>query len=142
MGKDERYAYLKAVKDRYRQADRKSKTLILDEFCHVCGYNRKYAIRLLNRKRKRARKRPGRKPVYRSEELVQALKRIWLASDQMCSKKLVAAIPLWLPFYGQVLSEETTDKLLSVSAATIDRLLAATRIQSRPKGLCTTKPGS
>jgi hypothetical protein len=145
MGKDERYAYLKAVKDRYHQANKKSKAIILDEFCHVCEYNRKYAIRLLNRKRKRPKQRPGRKPVYRSEELVIALKRIWLATDQMCSKKLVAAIPLWLPFYDKAydkLSDEITGKLLSVSAATIDRLLAAIRIQSRPKGFCTTKPGS
>ena len=86
MGKDERYAYLKAVKDRYRQADKKSKTIILNEFCQICGYNRKYAIRLLNQKRKRIRRRPGRKPVYRSEELVKSLKRIWLAADQMCSR--------------------------------------------------------
>jgi len=142
MGKDERYAYLKAVQERYQQADKKAKAIILDEFCHVCGYNRKYAIRLLNRRRKRARKRPGRKPVYGSEELVLALKRVWLATDQMCSRKLVAAIPLWLPFYDRDISAETADKLLSISAATIDRLLAAIRIQSRPKGLCTTKPGS
>jgi hypothetical protein len=142
MGKDERYAYLKAVKDRYYQADKKSKAIILDEFCHVCGYNRKYAIRILNRKGKRIKKRPGRKPVYRSDELIQVLKRIWLASDQMCSKKLVAAIPLWLPFYDKELPDETASKLLSISAATIDRLLAAIRLQSRPKGYCTTKPGS
>ena len=71
-----------------------------------------------------------------------ALKRIWLASDQMCSKKLVAAIPLWLPFYDKKLSGETTAKLSTISAATIDRLLAAIRIQNRPKGFCTTKPGS
>ncbi len=145
MGKDERYAYLKAVKDRYRQTDKKSKTIILNEFCQVCGYNRKYAIRLLNQKRKRIRRRPGRKPVYRSEELVKSLKRIWLAADQMCSKKLVAVIPLWLPFYEKVydeLSDEISNKLLSISAATIDRLLAATRVRSRSKGFCTTKPGS
>lgn len=142
MGKDERYAYLKAVKDRYCQADKKSKAIILDEFCHVCGYNRKYAIRILNKKGKRVKKQPGRKPVYWTEELVVVLKRIWLATDQMCSRKLVAAIPLWLPFYGRALSDETTEKLLSISAATIDRLLAAIRIQNRPKGLCTTKPGS
>lgn len=87
MGKDERYAYLKAVKERYHQAAKKSKAIILDEFCQVCGYNRKYAIRLLNRKRKRAKQRPGRKPVYQSEELVLALKRIWLASDQITEPK-------------------------------------------------------
>ena len=145
MGKNERYAYLKAIKNRYQQADKKSKTIILNEFCQICRYNRKYAIRLLNQRRKRIRRRPGRKPVYRSVELVESLKRIWLATDQMCSKKLVAVIPLWLPFYGKMydkLSVETTNKLLSISAATIDRLLAATRVRNRSKGFCTTKPGS
>ena len=145
MGKDERYAYLKAVKDRYQQADKKSKTIILNEFYQVCGYNRKYAIRLLNRKKKRIKRRPGRKPVYCSGEFVKALKRIWFNTDQMCSKKLVAAIPLWLPFYEAAydkLSDEITNKLPSISAATIDRLLAAARVRNRCKGFGTTKPGS
>lgn len=145
MGKNERYAYLKAIKDRYREADRESKTAILDEFCEVCGYNRKYAIRLLNRKRRRGPKeRPGRKPMYGEPPLLRALKQIWLACDQMCSKKLVAAMPLWLPFYEQAheeLSPAVTHKLLSISAATIDRLLLPTRFRSRRKGLGGTKPG-
>jgi hypothetical protein len=145
MGKNERYAYLKAVRDRYQEADKKSKTAILNEFCQVCSYNRKYAIRLLNRKRKRLRGRPGRKPVYGSMEFLKALKRIWMATDQMCSKKLVAAIPLWLPFYENTyekLSDDTVGKLRSISAATVDRLLTPARIKGRRKGLCGTKPGS
>jgi hypothetical protein len=67
-----------------------------------------------------------------------------LATDQICSKKLVAAIPLWLPFYERThgtLSARTTTQLLSVSAATLDRLLAPTRAKTRPRGLCATKPG-
>jgi hypothetical protein len=74
---------------------------------------------------------------------VKALKRIWLATDQMCSKKLVVAIPLWLPFYEEAyekLSDEIRDNLLSVSAATIDRLLAPTRARTRLRGRCVTKP--
>lgn len=145
MGKKERYVYLEAIRVRYLEVDKESKRLILDEFCHVCGYNRKYAIRLLNGKRKRYKERPGRKPVYCSAEFLTALKRIWLATDQMCSKKLVAAIPLWLPFYEETyekLSNETTNKLLSIRAATIDRLLAPIRAKTRPKGRTATKPGS
>lgn len=145
MGKNERYAYLEAVRSRYLKADKESKRVILDEFCKVCGYNRKYAIRLLNRKRRKLKRRPGRRPVYRSVELLRALKRIWLSTDQMCSKKLVAAIPLWLPFYEttyEKLSDEVTGKLLSISAATVDRLLLPTRIRGRRKGLGGTKPGS
>ena len=97
MGKNERQAYLKAIRLRYWRARKMVKVTILDEFCAVCGYNRKYAIRLLNRRGKASKKqRPGRKPIYASPELLTALKHIRFASDQMCSKKLKAAIPLWL----------------------------------------------
>ena len=146
MGKNERQAYLKAIRSRYRRARKKAKVTILDEFCSVCGYHRKYAIRLLNKPGKpRKRRPPGRKPVYASAELLLALKRIWFASDQMCSKKLKAAIPLWLPFYETVykaLTPETQDKLLSISAATIDRVLKPVRVAHGRKGLSGTRPGS
>jgi hypothetical protein len=144
MGKNERLAYLEAIRRRYRESDKESKAVILDEFCKVCGFNRKYAIRLLNGKRKRIKGRPGRKSVYDFPELLKVLRRLWLATDQMCSKKLVAAIPLWLPFYEETygkISGETEGKLLSVSAATIDRLLLPSRVKSRRKGLGGTKPG-
>jgi len=144
MGKNEKFAYLEAIRSRYREADRESKAVILDEFCKVCGYNRKYAIRQLNHRRKRIKGRPGRKAVYGLPELLKALRRIWLATDQMCSKKLVAAIPLWLPYYQDTygkISAEVEQKLLAVSPATIDRLLRPTRIKSRKKGLGGTKPG-
>ena len=114
MGKNERQAYLKAIRSRYRRASKKAKTKVLDEFCAVCGYHRKYAIRLLNRgSQSRKQRRLGRKPIYAAPELLTALKRIWFAGDQMCSKKLKAAIPLWLPYYETVyrpLAPETRDK--------------------------------
>ena len=145
MGGNSRQEYLTAIRQRYSEASKEEKGLILQEFCAVCKYHRKHAIRLLNRRRKRPRGRHGRRPVYNSPELLRAIKRIWLATDQMCSKKLVAAIPLWLPFYERAyekLSDEVENQLLSISAATIDRLLAPTRARTRPRGLGGTKPGS
>ena len=145
MGGDSRRDYLAAIRQRYVQASRDGKGAILREFCAVCGYHRKHAIRLLNQRKRGPGKRPGRKPVYRSTELLRALKRIWMVSDQMCSRRLVAAIPLWLPFYEKTyekLSDKTQNQLLSISAATIDRLLAPTRARTRPRGRCATKPGS
>jgi hypothetical protein len=146
MGKNERQAYLKAIRLRYRRAGKKAKAAILDEFCAVCGYHRKYAIRLLNRRGRPAKPgQPGRKPVYPSKELLVALKRLWFATDQMCSKKLKAAIPLWLPFYEtayEVLAPEIRGKLLSISAATIDRVLKPIRVKHGRKGLGGTRPGS
>jgi len=148
MGKQSRQAYLKAICERYRRSDRRGKKAILDEFCAVCGYARKYAIRLLNRKRKSAApaigQRPGAKPKYHSPALLEPLRRIWLASDQLCGKRLKAALPLWLPHYESrygALAEAVRADLLRVSAATLDRLLKPLRVQ-HPKGLSGTKPGS
>jgi len=93
MGKKENRIYLQAIVRRYRRANRAAKGVILDEFCSVCGYNRKYAVRILNHPpSSSSKKHIGRKPVYRGYEFLIALKRIWFASDQMCSKKLVSAI--------------------------------------------------
>ena len=146
MGKNARQAYLKAIRLRYSRAGKKAKTKVLDEFCAVCGYHRKYAIRLLNRSSKpRQQRRVGRKPIYAAPELLTALKRIWFACDQMCSKKLKAAIPLWLPFYETAykpVTLETRRKLISVSAATIDRLLKPVRLTHGRRGLGGTKPGT
>lgn len=146
MGKNERQAYLKAIRSRYRRAGKKTRAKILDEFCAVCLYHRKYAIRLLNQQNiTKGKRRPGRKSIYATAAFLTALKRIWFASDQMCSKKLKAAIPLWLPFYETVykpLTPETQDRLLSVSAASIDRALKPVRLVQGRKGLSGTKPGS
>jgi len=49
MGKKSRKEYLESIRERYRKAGKKEKTVILGEFCAVCGYNRKYAVRLLTR---------------------------------------------------------------------------------------------
>jgi len=146
MGKNERQAYLEAIRTRYRRARKKAKVTILDEFSCVCGYNRKYAIRLLNQRAKaRKKRRSGPRPIYASAEFLTALKHIWFASDQMCSKKLKAAIPLWLPFYAtayKALAPATQDKLLSISAASIDRVLKPVRIAYGRKGLSGTRPGN
>lgn len=54
------------------------KANILDEFCAVCGYNRKYAIRLLGWKKSTSPpRRVGRKPKYAHPHLLEALRRIW-----------------------------------------------------------------
>lgn len=48
MGNKGRWDYLRAIYERYQKAGRKAKKVILNEFCANTGYNRKYAIRLLN----------------------------------------------------------------------------------------------
>jgi hypothetical protein len=48
MGTKTKWEYFRAIYQRYRKARLSVKTQILEEFCHVCGYNRKYAIAKLN----------------------------------------------------------------------------------------------
>ena len=88
MSLEQKKAYLETIRKRYKRATRKQKATILDEFCSVCEYNRKYAVRLLRKKQKKKRGRPGRKPKYDALNIMKPLKAIWFASDQACSKKL------------------------------------------------------
>ena len=135
--------YLLAIWERYQRVGRRFKSKILDEFCAVCGYTRKHAIGLLSRKPRRRRRKPGPRRRY-DGEVLEPLKAMWLAAEQLCSKRLKAALPLWLPFYEQErgpLAAPVRKKLLQMSAASIDRLLKKERARYRGKGLCGTRPG-
>lgn len=66
MGQHERLGYLEAIRNRHYRARRSDKGKILDEFCQVCGYQRKYAIRLLGIKSATSWQRPGRTFTIRS----------------------------------------------------------------------------
>jgi hypothetical protein len=143
MGSKSKREYLLAIWGRYQRVGRGFKSKILDEFCSVCGYARKYAIGLLNRRLRQRPKQPGPRRCY-DAEVLEPLKVIWLQSEQMCSKRLKAALPVWLPFYEQKhgpLTQAVRRKLLQISPATIDRLLKKTRARYPGKGLCGTRPG-
>ena len=137
---------LARIHGRYERAGRPHKTRILDEFCATCGYHRKAALRLLNRPLSAAPpKRPGPKTTYDPARVTPVLKVIWLASDQLCSKLLKAAMPEWLGHYERrsaPLPEAFKKKLLGISPAQMDRLLRPARVQHPKKGLSTTRPGT
>ena len=137
---------LARIHGRYERAGRPHKTPILDEFCATCGYHRKAALRLLNRPLPGAPpKRSGPKIIYDPREVLPVLKAIWLASDQLCSKLLQAALPEWLAHHQRrsaPLSEAFKEKLLKISPAQIDRLLRPARVQHPRKGLSATRPGT
>jgi len=91
--------YLEAIYLRYKKASLKEKTMILNEFCLNCGYHRKHAIRLLNRFKRFAKPKPknrGKPSKYNRASILEPLKKIWLAANLPCSKRLKAILPLWL----------------------------------------------
>lgn len=128
--------YLDIILERYHASNKKAKGLILDEFCYTAGYSRKYAIRLLNDPKHIIGKKRGPKPKY-DATVVFHLKALWEAMGKICSKKMKAAIPLWLPFYK--VDERNKNLLLEISPSTIDRLLSPYR--GTRKGISSTQPG-
>ena len=137
--------YLAKMRWRYAHAHgRRYKSRLIEELVAVCGYSRKHAIKLLKRRvGPRVLKKSGPKAIYQ-EAVRLVLKRIWFASDQLCGKRLKAALPQWLPHYEKeygALAVPLKEKLEAISAASIDRLLAALRAKARPKGRGGTKPG-
>lgn len=140
--------YAEAVHKRYKHASRSEKKVILDEFCATTGYHRKYAIILLKgfkRFSKPVRKKRGRKARYRKDEIIQPLKKIWLAANLPCSKRLKAILPLWLPGYHErfgMLPLDVVQALRHISPATIDRVLKPVRTKYGRHGRSTTKPGT
>lgn len=146
MGQLNMDLYLKIQRIKYQRGNRALKQRILDEFCETHHYHRKSAARLLRQLPipDQAPKRAGKKKSYDPKILLEPLKKLWLASDQMCGKRLKGAIPLWLPHYQrhyEALTDEVSAQLLVMSAATIDRLLKPVKVQYG-KGLSGTKPGS
>ena len=146
MSNTSKKEYLQEIKKRYFTSTKQEKILILDEFCSVCNFNRKYAIRLIRKKESVASRRKGRPKKYYSQALLDFLKDLWIVTNLACSKRLKAAIPLFLPYYHLDNSNHLTDnelKLLAdISPRTIDRLLHRLKSRYKKFGLSTTKPGS
>lgn len=141
-------AYRRLIQPRYQRAARVIKKRILDEFCSVCGYHRKYAISLLKqpiRIKKAILRKRGPKPKYHDETFIKALQRIWHGVDLICAKRLKVAILLWLPHYDQhyePLTENLKNKLLTISPASIDRVLKPIRDKLEIKKRSQTRPGT
>ena len=133
---------------RYKKASRKEKSLILNEFCTTCGYHRKHAIRLLKNYKRFTKLKPkkrGAPSIYNKPSITEPLKRIWLAANLPCSKRLKVIISLWMPGYVKeygALSLDVAKALYKISPPTIDRILKPLRAKYRLRGRCTTKPGT
>ena len=128
---DTRHDLLQAVRERYREGLKDEKLRILDEFVAVTGYHRKHIIRLLRAPdRTGTRTRRTRLPLY-DEAVREALVVLWEASDRICGKRLKPLLPLLvsaLERHGHLTLEATVrTRVLSASAATLDRLLRPTR---------------
>src|SRR5215212_5063383 len=129
---------LEVVRERYGSAGPAERRLILDEFVAVSGYHRKHAIRLLRQPEGgTAPDRRGRSPVY-DAAVRAALVVLWEASDRICGKRLKALLPILVPAmerHGRLALEAAVrERLLAMSASTIDRLLRPVRARGGAGG--------
>ncbi len=93
MGIHSKRQYLQTIRYRYKYATRYQKSQILNEFCSVCRYNKKYAIWLLNatgRRKTKIKKKAGRTPIYDHPYILEVLMEIWKEAELPCAIRLKA----------------------------------------------------
>jgi hypothetical protein len=136
--------YVQAIYQRYRQASRPDKQRILDEFCQVAHYHRKYAIRLLNGPAPGAARPPRRRAATYGAAVIEALVAIWEAAGYPWSVRLKALLPLWLPWARRRrrLRPAVERALLAISPRQMDRRLAPHRRRLTKRLYGRTKPGT
>jgi hypothetical protein len=121
---------IEAIAGRYHAAARTEKKTILDEFIKVTGFHRKHAIRALKRTNRESAAALPRSQIY-DEAVRNSLTILWEAADRICGKRLKQAIPTLVDAmerHGHLeLDGEVRRLLLSMSAATMDRMLKPVR---------------
>ena len=156
-------AVTRELRDRYQRSSKKEKSIILNGFTQLTGYNRCYACQVLNVKKEKVlgylniagkrikyiadkRKIKRKKKKIYDQDVLVALKELWKICDYICSKRLAPFLSEIIPVlerWGEIkLNLKVREKLLKISAATIDRLLADTRKRYGIKGRSTTRPGT
>jgi hypothetical protein len=163
----QRQAVTKEMALKYKRATKKQKGEILDTLTELTGYNRSYAARVLRQRaryvvvgrgvvkgvkvtlvedeRTKQRKKRNRRRTYGRDVLV-ALQKVWVICDGICGKRLapyLAEIAPTLERLGELtLDVQTKRKLIGISPATIDRILAPARKRYQLRARSQTKPGT
>ena len=131
---------MEAARRRYGGLSAAGKRRLLDDLQELTGYHRKSLLRLLNRPDPAAPLETAGvvaepvQPHHRRRygpDVAEALVPLWEASDRLCGKRLQALLPLLvesLESHGHLsLEPALRESLLTMSSATIDRLLAPIR---------------
>jgi integrase-like protein len=154
----QRQAVVAKAASRYQRSSKREKGLILSELVELTDYSRVYARRVLRQHGHRIKQGKqslladvrvhsarSRAPYY-DEQVKTALVKIWRVMDYICGKRLqpaLAELVTVLERHNELhCTRLTREKLLQISAATIDRLLRAERRKYELRGQARTKPGT
>ena len=130
-------AVTRELRDRYQRASKKEKTMMLNEFIRLTGYNRCYACQVLKAKKEKVlgymniggkrvrlvrdkRKIKREKKKIYDQEVLTALKELWKICDYICSKRLAPFLSEIIPVlekWGEIiLNPKVREKLFKISA--------------------------
>jgi hypothetical protein len=151
MSLNARRELLLAIFDRYVKARKSDKNQILNEFVQSSGYNRKYALELLklrNDPRDLVTVKRTSAVLRRRKygpDVERSLVFVWRVSGGLCPKRLMPFLPEMIAALERseeiVLSPMVKQKLLTMSIATVERMLSRVR-RSLEYGLTATKAGT
>lgn len=151
MEKGFKMKYFQSIYERYHQVSKRLKGKILDEFCKVCGYRRKYAIAKLNggtieerQRKRRIATRQRCRPITYSDQAINILGKVWEAANYPCSTRLKSILRLWLPWLEKhyQIKADIREQLLKISPRQMDRRLQRKKFKAKRRLYGGTKPGT
>jgi hypothetical protein len=140
-----RRALLKQFAPQYHGAAFAQKGALLDTFVQATGYHRRYAMWLLNHAEDVLHAPAYKRASQYGPDVQQVLFLAWHAANRICAKRLIPYLPTLIEALERhehlQLTVECRSQLLSMSAATADRLLRSQR-KLGLRGLSTTRAGT
>jgi hypothetical protein len=140
-----RRALLQQTVPQYREASPSQRRTLLDTFVAATGYHRTYARWLLNHAEEVQQTLRRPRPAQYGPEVQHALFLAWNAANRICAKRLIPFLPTLIEALERHehlhLTKECRSQLLSMSAATADRLLRS-QCTLGLRGLSTTRAGT
>ena len=145
VGFQTRRELIRQMAPRYQKASISQKGALLDEIATTTGYARRYAMWLLNHPEEMQFPPHRQRQQTFGPEIQQALFFVWQHANQICTKRLMPYLATHLEAlerHGHLhLTDSCRSQLLSMSAATADRLLRGPRTHGQ-RGLATTRAGT
>lgn len=139
-------ALVRSLSQEYKKASWKTKQQMINQLVTAARYERKYASFLLLHPPIVVKEKVKRTKTSKYEIIASPLKKLWGISNFASGKRLVGMLPSYVETLVRdkelFLTEKQKELILSVSAATIERLIRTERKQVFGKGRTTTKPGT